>query len=56
MLNFCFFAQVPESSGLPQLLVSLQRAITWMLDMLEGLPEREQAEYLDVSGSYQRPK
>ncbi|KAJ6654715.1 hypothetical protein lerEdw1_006578 [Lerista edwardsae] len=41
--------QMPESSGLPQLLVSLQRVITWMLDMLEGLPEKEQAEYLDLS-------
>ncbi|XP_053153378.1 separin isoform X2 [Hemicordylus capensis] len=41
--------QGPDFAGLSQLLVSLQRAVTWMLDLLEGLPEREKAEYLDVS-------
>ncbi|XP_062979177.1 separin [Elgaria multicarinata webbii] len=41
--------QGPESPGLPQLVVCLQRFVTWMLDMLEDLPDREQAEYLDLS-------
>ncbi|XP_061470711.1 separin isoform X2 [Rhineura floridana] len=41
--------QRPESAGLPELLVYLQRVVIWMLDMLKGLPEGEQAEYLDVS-------
>ncbi|XP_054859571.1 separin [Eublepharis macularius] len=41
--------QGPESPEIQQLVVPLQRAASWMLDMLEGLPEKEQAEYLDVS-------
>ncbi|XP_029140218.1 separin [Protobothrops mucrosquamatus] len=39
-LDFC---------GLPQLLASFQRIATQMLEMLEGLPKAEQAEYLDLS-------
>ncbi|XP_034275057.1 separin isoform X2 [Pantherophis guttatus] len=39
-LDFC---------GLPQLLASFQKIVTRMLEMLEGLPKTEQAEYLDLS-------
>ncbi|KAL7989870.1 hypothetical protein Chor_012536, partial [Crotalus horridus] len=39
-LDFC---------GLPRLLASFQRIVTQMLEMLEGLPKAEQAEYLDLS-------
>ncbi|XP_034955423.1 separin [Zootoca vivipara] len=41
--------QGPESAALPELLVYLQKVVTWMLDMLVGLPKKEQAEYLDFS-------
>ncbi|XP_039188651.1 separin [Crotalus tigris] len=39
-LDFC---------GLPRLLASFQRIVTQMLEMLEGLPKADQAEYLDLS-------
>ncbi|XP_026569521.1 separin [Pseudonaja textilis] len=39
-LDFC---------GLPQLLASFQRIVTRMLEILEGLPKTDQAEYLDLS-------
>ncbi|XP_063149037.1 separin [Candoia aspera] len=38
-----------DFGGLPQLLASFQRIVTWMLEMLENLPKKEQAEYLDLS-------
>uniref|UniRef100_A0A6J0SG72 separase n=1 Tax=Pogona vitticeps TaxID=103695 RepID=A0A6J0SG72_9SAUR len=41
--------QRPECPGLPQLLVSLQTTVTLMLDMLEDLNEKEEAEHLDLS-------
>ncbi|XP_077185241.1 separin isoform X2 [Paroedura picta] len=41
--------QGPESPGIPSLVASLQKVASWMLDMLAGLPQSEQAEYLDVS-------
>lgn len=48
------FTQGPESAALPELLVYLQKVVTWMLDMLVGLPKKEQAEYLDFSGWFPR--
>ncbi|KAL8164005.1 UNVERIFIED_CONTAM: hypothetical protein K2H54_043533, partial [Gekko kuhli] len=41
--------QGPGSPGMLQLVASLQKVASWMLDMLAGLPQSEQAEYLDVS-------
>ncbi|XP_060108172.1 separin [Heteronotia binoei] len=41
--------QGPEAPGILQLVASLQKVASWMLDMLAGLPQSEQAEYLDVS-------
>ncbi|XP_048343848.1 separin [Sphaerodactylus townsendi] len=42
--------QAPESSEeMLQLVATLQKVASWMLDMLAGLPQSEQAEYLDVS-------
>nr|XP_056714274.1 separin [Euleptes europaea] len=41
--------QGPQSPGMLQLVVSLQKIASWMLDMQAGLPQCEQAEYLDVS-------
>uniref|UniRef100_A0A8B9GE99 separase n=1 Tax=Amazona collaria TaxID=241587 RepID=A0A8B9GE99_9PSIT len=36
--------------GLEQLLAGCRRSVEWMLEALEGLPESEQAKYLDVTG------
>ncbi|XP_067385631.1 separin [Emydura macquarii macquarii] len=44
-------SQVAGSAGLEQLVATCQSVITWMLDALEGLPEQEQVEYLDVTAS-----
>ncbi|NXJ86932.1 ESPL1 protein, partial [Trogon melanurus] len=46
-------SQVPAVGwpSLERLMVTCQRSVTWMLEVLEGLPESERAKYLDVTAS-----
>lgn len=36
--------------GLERLTAGCRRTVVWMLEALEGLPESERAQYLDVTG------